>query len=48
MKTYVELNSPQEEGIYKSKQIQKDKDNIQKMDDNTNINNINKNINNIG
>ena len=47
MKTYVELNSPQEEGIYKSKQIQKDKDNIQKMDDNTNINNINKNINNI-
>ena len=45
MKTNVELNSPQEEGIYKSKQNEKDKDIINRNEDNSNINNININEN---
>ena len=43
MKTNVELNSPQEEGLYKSKQNKQAKDIINKNEDNSNINNINEN-----
>ena len=43
MKTNVELNSPQEEGLYKSKQNEQAKDIINKNEDNSNINNINEN-----